>query len=186
MPASTSLGITYPCSGETIDSGVFQAYVETTQNAISAVQTVADDALYPPAVQARRINNQQNINAGVSTQITWDVEPYDTDAMFVLGTGTITIQTAGTYLVCVQAKNSNQPADFTSIRVAILINAVEVAAAKSDAGNVVNTVSDRVGTSVLGTALAVGTTITANFLYTGAASPMGVDGTLSVIRVATV
>jgi hypothetical protein len=185
MPASTSLGITYPCSGETIDSGVFQTYAETTQAAISGVQTIADDALAPPAAQARLLSGQ-NIAVGVSTQIVWDTEPYDSDGMYVVGSGTVTIQTAGTYMVCVQALNSNQPVGFTSIRVAILINAVEVAAAKSDAGNVAGTANDRVNTSVLGVALAAGTAVTANFLFTGGAGPMGIDGTLSVVRVATV
>lgn len=186
MPASTPLGITYPCSGETINPAALRTYAQTTQAAISAVQATAEDALYPPAAQGRRIFTQQNINAGVSTQMTWETEVYDSDAMTTAGSGTFTIQTFGTYVISVQIRNANQPLNFTSVRIAILVNGVEVAAHKTDAGATAGFASDRLYTANLAPSLPPGTIVTANALYTGPASPMGLEGTMSIIRAATV
>jgi hypothetical protein len=186
MPGMTPLGIVYPCSGETMTVPAFITYAQTSQAAITALELTALTALYPKAAQERRIFASQNFNAGVSGALTYDTEVYDTDNVYVPPATSFTLPTPGTYYVTVQARNSNQPANFTSLRVAILLNGTEVSVSKADCGNVANTVSDRVNTGVLLGALPAASVLAFNFIYTGGASPMGVDGTATITRVATV
>jgi hypothetical protein len=185
MPASTPLGLTYPCSGDTIDPAAFATYANTAQTAITATEALADQALYPPAAQARRVISQ-NFNAGVTTALSWDIEAYDTDPaslIFVAGGSVMTVQQTGTYLIGVWTRTSQQPADMTSTRVAIVVNGVEFSANKGDSGATLGTTNTEAYTATLAPNLAPGTTIGVNYLYTGAASPIGIDSTLSVIRI---
>lgn len=189
MPGMTPLGITYPCSGDTIDPTVFRVYADTTQIAISTVGDLAQTALLPVAVQANRIGGAQiqNVNAGVSTALSYLNKPYDSSTaglLYVPPATTFTVQDPGTYLINVQAEDLSPPASWTSTRVAIVVSGIEVAAAKSDAGSVADQSNYRVNTSYLALGLPFGTIISFNFLYTGAASPMGLIGYASLIRVA--
>lgn|SRR5574341_1494169 len=186
MPASTPLGIIYPCASDTLDPDAFQNYAETTQDAISATQVLADAALFPPAVQPRRSIDVQNFNAGITTALSWEFEAYDTDPaslLFVAPGSTVTIQQNGTYLVGIWTRVSQQPADMTSTRVAILVNGVEFSANKGDSGATLGTTNTESYTATLAPGLTAGNTITVNYLYTGAASPIGITSTLSVVRI---
>jgi hypothetical protein len=188
MPASTPLGITYPCSGDTIDPNVFKTYADTTQAAIDTVQDLADSALYPPAVQGRRFSDQ-NFNLGVTTTLTWEFEAYESTVpggMFTPTSGTFTVGLAGSYLIGVNVRLSAQPANMTSFRVAILLNGVEIAYSKGDSGATAGTVNTEFSVTGFAPAIAAGSTFTSTALYTGAASPVGVTGTFSLIRIASV
>ena len=188
MSGSTPLGIVYPCSGEQITPAVFTTYANTTQAAIATARAAANTARLPPAIQVRRLV-QQNYNAGVNTGLTWDTLAYNTDPTgitFTLGTGTVNLLRNGTYLIGAHLRVGSQPANMTSMRIAILAAGVELAQFKSDSGATAGTTNTEVACSGLLIQVAAPVAITVNSIYTGAASPVGVTSLLSIIRVATV
>lgn len=189
MPASTPLGIIYPCAGDTIDPGAFQDYAESVQDVIEDVQeNFTETAEFPNALQARRLA-VQNFNAGVSTTLVFDTQAYNSfpaAITFAAPSSNIILQQAGTYLIGAHLRVSQQPANMSSVRISILLNGVEAAYFKSDSGSVAGTTNTEIATNVLAASIIVPTTVTVNSIYTGAASPIGVTALVSVIRVATV
>lgn len=187
MPASTPLGIIYPCAGDTISAAAFQTYAETVQDAIENVQeNYTETAQFPDALQARRVV-QQTFNAGVSTGLGWDTvayNPFPASINYTVPSGTVTLQRAGSYLIGAHLRIGSQPANMTSMRIAILLNGVEASYFKADSGATSGTVNIEVATNVLAAAITTPTTVTVNALYTGAASPVGVTSLISIIRVA--
>lgn len=169
MPATTPLGIVYPCSGDTIDPGTFQDNAESIQDAISAVQTQVDQALRPPALQVRTEGAGQVVAAGVTTVMAYQLIAYDTAAMFNTATPTlITITSPGTYFVACWYGRVGLATTETSARIAILVNGVERAAQKYDMGTSVTfSVPSTFSASVVLPSLIAGDVITTNHLFTG-------------------
>lgn len=135
MPATTPTGITYPCSGDTIDPDVFATYATTTQDALNSVQAQVDQALRPPAVSVRTDSPGQTIAAGVTTTMAYQMIMYDTAAMFSASAPTvITVPEDGTYLAHAWFSRSSPPTTELAYRVAILVGGVERAFQKLDGG----------------------------------------------------
>lgn len=185
MPGTTPLGITYPCGGDTIDCTAMQTNAESIQDALDATQALADDALAPASVWVTRDTPLQSIAAGVTTTISYLAFMYDTDTMFNLATPTIiTINTPGTYLAQLFWRLGSSPTTFTSGRGAILVNGVEFAYMKVDAGTSGANSGPPFYVSALLTGLTAGTQITTTTLFTGTGN-MGQFADFSVMRVST-
>ena len=185
MPGSTSLGITYPCSGDTIDPAVLQTYAETTQDAIDATQALVDLALSPPTVFVQT-SPSQSTAAGVTSVMTYGAVVYDTAAMFNIGSPTlITIQSAGTYLVNCWNFRNNSPTTLTSARAAILLNGSERAFHKGDDGTSTNNAPSPFMVSAVLPSLVVGDQITTTSLFTGSGN-MLVTHYVSVTKISSV
>lgn len=172
MPGMTSLGIVYPCGGDTIDTGVFADYAESTQTALTATQALVDDALQPPMVWARTDSAGQVVAAGATTVMTYAQATlmYDTAAMYNAGTPTlITIPEAGTYLANCWVTLSGSATTETSHRAAILVNGVEFAFHKQDVGTFAGGTSAPLPffVSAMLPSLAAGAQITTTHLFTG-------------------
>lgn len=185
MPASTPLGITYPCSGETINPAVFQTYAETTQDAIDATQVLVGLALAPPTVLVDTIPGQ-SIAAGATTTIAYNLEAYDTAGMWVVGSPTLlTVQSAGTYLVNLWFQRLVQPTTHLSSRAAILLNGTEYSYFKSDDGTGSFTASTPFMVSTILPSLIVGDQITTTHLFTGTGN-MTVRHVVSATKISNV
>jgi hypothetical protein len=175
------MGITYPCSGETINPGVFATHTQTMQDAISEVAALQASLLGPPAVLVRRAAFFQLVTASVTTAATFEAECYDTDSMFDVGSpGQLTVRSAGTYLV---NYNLLFGGSVNSVRVAILVNGVEFAYEKSDEGT--SAVDASIWVSALLPSLAVGSVIIFNIFFTGAGNLSGL-GIASATRLSTI
>ncbi len=172
MPATTPLGIVYPCAGDSIDPGIFQDNADSIQDAIDVVQAQVDAALGPPAVQVRTGPAGQNIAAGATTVIAYQLIGYDTSAMFNPATPTlITITRPGTYFVgCYYTKDTVATTE-TSARVSILLNASERAAKKHDGGGASTfSANDPFFVSAILPSLIIGDQVTTANLFTGTGS----------------
>lgn len=188
MPASTpNFGIVYPCGGDTIDPAVFRTYADTTQTALNTVQTLINTVPFPPAVMVRRAAADQVIGFGAATVMSFDTEAYDRGGMWSPGLPTLIVLPAnGTYMATFQAYVVVEPATtFTSFRVAINVNGVEVAAQESDAGSTGKPAYPLV-TSLLIPATTIGTPVTATVLITGSGGAPSVQGLMTVTQVANV
>lgn len=168
MPATTPLGIIYPCSGDTIDPDIFEDNATSIQDAIDTVQAQVNVALRPPAVQVRTQQAGQNVVAGASTVIAYQLVAYDTAAMFSSGTPTlITITVPGTYFVGCYYTREGLATTESSTRLSILVNTVEQAAAKYDMGTGTFSVVQPFSVSALLPSLIAGDQITTAHLFTG-------------------
>jgi hypothetical protein len=184
MPATTPLGIQYPCSGEQIDCDALETYAETTQQAITDTQALVTQALNPAATWVRRAAAQA-IAVNVSTAVSFDQEMYDTSGMFTLGAPTVlTVVTPGTYLVNFGGQVSSFPTTLTSLRFALALNGTEVAYAKSDAGTASIGANGPMYVSQLLPSLSAGNTISANVLFTGSGS-LGIAAYMAATLVST-
>lgn len=103
MPGSTPLyGITYPCGGDTIDSGVFQTFSETLDAAFVTAQAQLDAATNKPTAQVYASGIATiAIAAATDTTCTFTTEVFDNNGMANLGVNNdrLTIQTGGVYWV---------------------------------------------------------------------------------------
>lgn len=189
MPASTPLGIVYPCSGENIDCTTFGDYADSVQAAITNTQSGVNDALHPPSVWVRRTVGTGGtvVAPGVTTTITYAEVMYDTAGMFTLASPSIiTITRFGTYLVsCGTQRTNPTPATLTSSRAAILVNGQERAYQKSDAGTSSFAANDPQYLTALLPGLFIGDQITTTCLFTGTGN-MGMAHTVSVLRVSII
>lgn len=184
MPASTPLGIVYPCGGDTIDCDVFADYTNSAQAAISATGALVADALGPPAVLVRQFTSQ-TISAGVATLLAYQIEGYDTSGMFTLAAPTVfTVTQPGTYLVNLIADWGSFAGTFTSARAAILRNGVEMAFLKSDAGSVAGLANDPLYVTAMLAGMAAGEQISSNALFTGTVTA-NLFATFSATRIST-
>lgn len=186
MPGMTSLGITYPCSGETIDPAVFQTYAETTQDAIDATQALVTLAFEPPTVLVGTASPFQVVAAGATTTIAYQNVTYDTAGMYNAGTPTlITVQSNGTYLANLWYSRISPATTETSTRAAILVNGAEVAYAKSDDGTGTFSAATNFMVSAVIPSLIIGDQITTTFLFTGTGN-MTVRHNVSVTKISNV
>lgn len=186
MPGTTSLGIIYPCGGDTIDPGVFQDYAESTQDALDATQALIDEAFGPPTVLVATDTPGQVIAAGVTATVAYQNLTYDTAAMWNAGTPTlITVQSPGTYLVNLWSTRTVQPTTQTSARAAILVGGVERVAHKSDDGTASFSASPAFMVSSIFTGLLVGDQITSTFLFTGTGN-ITIRHSISVTKISNV
>lgn len=168
MPGVTSTGITYPCSGETIDPTVFASNAETTQDAIDATQALIDLAFHPPTVLVGTASPFQVVAAGATAVMAYQNVTYNVGGMYNAGSPTlITVQSPGTYLAHVWSSRIVPPTTATSARVAILVNGAEQAYAKSDDGTGSFSSSANFMVSTILPSLAIGDQITTTFLFTG-------------------
>jgi hypothetical protein len=83
---------TYTAAGTVVAGDVY------TAAAHNIIATDVNNLIVPPACRAVRAT-LQTIATGTDTFVTWPTESYDTDGMFTAGSDTITIQTAGLYIV---------------------------------------------------------------------------------------
>lgn len=190
MPGMTPLGIVYPCGTDTIDTGVFADNAESLQDALTATQELVDAALEPPMVWPRTASAGFNVVAGATSVVTYDSAAlmYDTAAMFNPGSPTlITIPESGTYLAnCMVTANGSATTE-TSHRAAILINGVEYAYHKQDAGTFAGGFSAPLPffVSALLPGVAAGAQITTTHLFTGSGN-MNIRHTLAVTKISSV
>jgi hypothetical protein len=186
MPGMTSLGITYPCGGDTLDSAAFQTYADTTQDALDATQSLIDSAFSPPTVLVATSPPGQVIAAGVTATMAYQDVTYNAFAMYNAGSPTlITIQSAGTYLVNLWSSRTVQPTTHTSSRAAILLGGVEQAYHKSDDGTASFSAAPQFMVSAVLPGLSVGNQITTTFLFTGTGN-ITVRHSVSVTKISDV
>lgn len=186
MPATTPLGIVYPCSGDTIDCSVFEDNANSIQDALDTVQNLVDQALGPPAVWVRTDTAGQTINAGVTAVMAYGVIMYDTASMFNIGTPTIiTIPEDGTYLAHVLPTRQSLATSESSHRAAILVNGAERAFQKNDLGTGTFSGTPQFLVSALLPALVAGDQVTSTHLFTGVGSQQ-MRHALAVTKVANI
>lgn len=167
MPQDTpTFAITTPCVGEAITLASFQTYANDVEVALNTVSALADDALNPPAVSITN-DASQAFAVGVTTTATFQVEFYDRENMWDVGSPTIiTIPENGTYLANVVVQTTSAPFPYTSIRVAILSAGTEVAFHESQQQGALEP-SRYLTISAFLPALTAGTQLTTQLLYTG-------------------
>lgn len=187
MPASTPVyGITYPCSGDTIDPTIFATHAISIQAALAQVSALETQLLEPPAALVRQNLGTQSIAAGVTTVATYDFVVYDTAAMFNSGTPTLlTITQPGTYVANFQLRMFSAPTTLTSFRAALRLNGAEVSYVKSDDSTVAFGVDTPMWTSALLPFLVAGDTISTTALFTGTGN-MPIATLLSLTRLSTI
>ena len=88
--AKTYTAPTTVSAGDAITASLYNTYVGTN----------VANLIVPPAVSCLR-STTQSIANGTDVYVTWPIEVYDTDGMFTAGSDTVTIQTAGIYLITV-------------------------------------------------------------------------------------
>lgn len=181
MPASTPTGITYPCGGENLTCESMATYATTLQTSINATQALVTSALSPPRVLVtRRSPSPQLVAAGATTLFSFTEEMYDTAAMWDIAAPTaVIIPSSGTYLVALQAAIFAFPTTLTSLRLAILLNGVEIAYQKHD-----EEVSSGFYISAMPISLVAANQITASVLFTGTGNAT-FTAQMSVIRIST-
>ena len=83
---------TYTAAGTVVAGDV------ATAAAFNVVTADINNLIVPPAVSCLR-STTQSIANGTDVFVTWPIEVYDTDGMFTAGSDTVTIQTAGIYMI---------------------------------------------------------------------------------------
>jgi hypothetical protein len=83
---------TYTAAGSAVAGDVY------TAAAHNVIVTNVNNFIVPPIARVRRATNQSIPNA-TDTFVSWTIEDIDTDGMFTATSDTITIQTAGVYIV---------------------------------------------------------------------------------------
>lgn len=77
----------------------FSAGQRVTGAQLNAVVTRVNLLATPPSCIVRRVANQSVASGGGGVNISFDTEDYDSDTMFAATSDTITIKTAGKYVV---------------------------------------------------------------------------------------
>lgn len=126
MPTTPVYGITYPCSGDTIDPDVFATFANSLSDALVLAQSQVDTLLDRPSASVRSI---ANVNLAVNTDLilTFDTELFDNASMANLAVSNdrLTITTSGVYFVTVATSVISSFASGTSLILVILVNGVE-------------------------------------------------------------
>lgn len=121
MPGSTPVyGITYPCGDDTIDTGVFQTFSQSLDDALVTAQAELDAATNKPSAQVYASGSSPiSIAAATDVTCTFTTEVFDNDGMATLAVNNdrLTIQTGGVYWVGCTAQIS----DFTTLSSASVI-----------------------------------------------------------------
>lgn len=100
MPGATDVyAIPYPCAGENIDCTVFAAWANAIQAAVTSVRALESDALTRPSARASG-TNQSPFVAGTPTNVVYQTEVYDNDAIvdLTVDNTAFTIITPGWYM----------------------------------------------------------------------------------------
>jgi hypothetical protein len=130
MPDMTPvLGIRYPCSGDTIDSGVFLDFANDIQAALLAGDAaVALAANRPAASISTAVSPNQAVVINTATNLTFDTEVYDNDGMANLAVNNdrLTIQTGGLYLCGAACTSFSGFATLTSMAAILTVNGTTV------------------------------------------------------------
>ena len=130
MPGSTPVyGITYPCSGETIDPDVLQTFSSTLDSALAQSRAELAEATNRPNAQIRAAVGAPAPTAVVAvvTTVTYTLDLYDNDNMADVATNNdrLTIQTGGVYFVSTTFSLSGMTT-LTGCSIIITVNGVEV------------------------------------------------------------
>jgi len=183
MP-TTSLGITYPCSTDLINLATLQSFANSTDTAINSANQLGNLARLANFARVRNVLGQ-TFAVAVSTPTTYDTEAFDRGGFFTSGAPTLlTLPANGTYLYTTHVVVQSNPATYTSLRLAVLVNGVEFAYHKEQCNTSPN-VSRDFGLSVLLPARVAGDVVTLNQLFTGAGNGTTTMNT-SIIQVANV
>lgn len=121
------LGIRYPCSGDTINSGVFKSFTDDIQSALLAGDAAVESAANRPTAKVlAEIPPAQSVVINVATTMTYTQEVWNNDGMATLATNNdrLTIQTGGLYLCGASAFTFSGFTTITSMAVNLLVNGV--------------------------------------------------------------
>lgn len=127
MPATTPVfGITYPCSGDTIDPAVFATFANTLDAALQSGTDTVATALNRPNVQVSATTNQSIVLA-TDTTLNFDTERYDNDSMGAGGLiTTLNVNTTGVYLLSATAILNSGFTTLTTLSLFATVNGLEV------------------------------------------------------------
>lgn len=127
MPSSTAIyGITYPCSGDTIDPAALATFATTLDAALTQGQADLERVTSRPNAQMSATASQAVV-INTSTDLTYTTEVYDNDGIVNLGVSTsaLIIQTAGAYLVWGSFRLPSGFTTLTSVNVILTVNGIE-------------------------------------------------------------
>lgn len=127
MPSSTAIyGITYPCSGDTIDPAALATFANTLNDALTQGQTELEQVTSRPNAQMSATASQAVV-INTSTDLTFATEVYDNDDIVDLGVSTsaLIIQTAGAYFIWGAFRLVSGFATLTSVNVILTVNSIE-------------------------------------------------------------
>lgn len=130
MPGVTPVyGITYPCSGETIDPAALQTFASTLDAALLRGAGELSAAANRPNAQVRYAigSASQTVAFNVVTNVTYAAELYDNDNMADLAVNNdrLTIRTGGVYAISSTFSLSNVTT-LTGLTLIITVNGVEI------------------------------------------------------------
>jgi hypothetical protein len=170
MASTPVYGITYPCSGDTIDAGVFQTFSDTLDAALETVRAELAQATNRPSAQIYQ-GGTVPIPIAVATDVTatFTTEVFDNDDMANLAVNNdrLTIQTGGVYWVSMTV----QVSDFTtltSVSAILQRNGVDFFRHKSRALSIS---ADAFASFAMPADLDVGDTLIARARWTGTGGP---------------
>lgn len=166
MPDVTdTFAIPFPCEGEVVTVPTITSYALGVEAALTTVWADATAATEPPAAAVTN-NSGQTLATGVTSILTFTSEFYDRGGFWTIASPTLlTIPSAGSYFIA-STSSVNLTGNVTSVRWAILRNAVEIAYWESQNTGVFIPASG-LGVSVLAVACNPGDQITTTALYTG-------------------
>lgn len=101
MPSTPVWGLPYPCAGETIDPAIFCEFSDAVDAALVTINTNAEFVANRPSVRIDRTANANTFAAGVASNVQFDTEFFDNDAMadLTVSNSQITVTTPGVYWV---------------------------------------------------------------------------------------
>lgn len=170
MPTTDEFGIFYPCLTPVITTADFYDYATSTEAALASVNALTPALLRRDYVAAGGILPNQAV--GVTGTVSWTTPSAanNPNGMFNAGSPTLfTLQSSGSYLVCLHVANLSFPTTLTSIRGGVLLNGVEQIWGKM--GGPTNGAIQFFVSGLVISGLA-GQTITVTFLWTGTGGPM--------------
>lgn len=170
MPQTNEFAITYPCLTPVVTPSDFYQHAASTEAALAQVNALVPPLLRREFVAAQAVN--PNIAASVSTTVSWNTPPAanNPSGMFSSGSPTVfTLQSSGSFLVCLRAQNLTFPTTMTSWRAAVLLNGGEVAWGKMG-GPSNNPPQFHVSGTIVGAS--AGQQISCTALWTGTGGPI--------------
>lgn len=124
MPTTPTFAIPYPCAGETIDCAAFAAFTQAVQDAVDDVAVAQEAALTRPSAKVSASSGIQTFTVAVATNVQFDFEDFDNDAMANLGVNNdrLTVATSGLYVVAASLMPAGSVTTLTSQAVALSQN----------------------------------------------------------------
>lgn len=101
MPSTPVWGLPYPCAGETMDPSIFCDFSDAVDAALVTLNTNAEFVANRPNARIDRTANANTFVAGAASNVTFNTEVFDNDAMVDLAADSarIFINTSGIYWV---------------------------------------------------------------------------------------